>query len=302
MKHAANPAEHNRSRFICFYAHGRGTELQNTPLGLFRSLLHQLLQLTPNLLSSFASLYQGKLETRGNFEESWTWQLTELKDLFKSYVLGAVKSQPLQIYVDALDEAGEDAARSLIAYFQQISTRSPNSKLAIYFSCRHYPILTSRDNPSISMEEENYNDIATYVRNELNDCCGDRLELDKISKEIVGRAVGVFLWVTLVLPTLVRMFEYGKSIKVIHKKLHEIPTALNDVYANILNLIEIEDRPQTLKLMQWVCFARRPLSIMELRYAMMVDDDVIGERFDGDCTTLEAHAKTERPKKTWSEK
>ena len=90
------------------------------------------------------------------------------------------------------------------------------------------------------------------------------------------------------------MFEYGKSIKIIHKKLHEIPTALNDVYANILNLIEIEDRPQTLKLMQWVCFARRPLSIMELRYAMMVDDDVIGERFDGDCTTVEAHAKTEK--------
>ena len=155
MKHAVNLAEHNRSRFICFYVHGRGTELQKTPFGLFRSLLHQLLQLTPNLLSSFASLYQGKLETRGNFEEFWTWQLTELKDLFKSYVLDAVKSQPLQIYVDALDEAGEDAARSLIACFQQISTQSPNSKLAIYFSCRHYPILTSRDNPSISMEEEN---------------------------------------------------------------------------------------------------------------------------------------------------
>src|ERR1700730_14373799 len=37
---------------VSFFFHGRGSELQNSLLGLFRSILHQLLEEVPHLLSS----------------------------------------------------------------------------------------------------------------------------------------------------------------------------------------------------------------------------------------------------------
>ena len=44
-----------------FFFHARGSVLQKSPLGLFRSLLHQILQQAPGLLSTFSSAFGKKV-------------------------------------------------------------------------------------------------------------------------------------------------------------------------------------------------------------------------------------------------
>ena len=51
--------------------------------------------------------------------------------------------------------------------------------------------------------------------------------------------------------------------------IKEIPGKLENLYEHIL--FRIEDQKRVAQLMQWVCFALRPLSLEELRYIMVVD-------------------------------
>src|SRR5271155_1763148 len=62
-----------------FFFHGRGAPIQKTPLGLFRSLLHQILSQIPDWLSEFRSRYK----TRCEIEEKWEWHERELQDFLK---------------------------------------------------------------------------------------------------------------------------------------------------------------------------------------------------------------------------
>ena len=66
--------------------------------------------------------------------------------------------------------------------------------------------------------------------------------------------------------------EDGESLSYIKKRLAEVPKGLEEIYEHIFtNIIEVHKRPKTLLMMQWICFAVRPLSVRELRFAMASD-------------------------------
>ena len=297
MRHALELAKSGNGRFISFFFYGRGTDLQKTPIGLFRSLLHQLLQQEPNSLSLLTSIFQKRCRTEGAHGKKWTWQTGELRGLFKTCVKDAAKSQPLRVYVDALDEAGEETARELVACFTQLVTEASRSGLlSVCFSCRHYPLVAfpnaGKDGLIIRVEDENRGDIAAYVRYKLHDRISDNKQLKVLKETIVDKASGVFQWVVLVIQAIARLLDQGKNMKSAEKKLEELPTALDNLYADLLNQLSTEDRPQSLKLMRWVCFAERPLSMQELRYAMMFDEETTYDTLE-DYQDSEAYIETD---------
>lgn len=65
----------------------------------------------------------------------------------------------------------------------------------------------------------------------------------------------------LVAATVLRLHEQGKNMKMIQKKLQEIPTEPDHLHQEILEGIDEEDLSQSLQLMRWICFAQRPLSL-----------------------------------------
>ena len=293
MKHAIDHAKTTGRRFITFFFHGRGTELQRSLLGLYRSLLHQLLQQMPDLLASFVLIYEKRIKTEGEYDKQWTWQLGSLRSTFTSYLIDAAKSQSIQLYVDALDEAGENAAHTLVSYFDKIIKQcQTDSGLSICFSCRHYPIFNLHNSISIYVEKENHDDIESYLRSKLADLWGTKAGFNELIEKITKAAMGVFQWIVLIVPMLSRQLEQGSGIKGAHRELQEIPSALNNLYAEILDRINIKDRPRTVKLMQWVCFAIRPLSLTELRYAMVVDKDTSHKTLR-ECQESEEYAESD---------
>jgi hypothetical protein len=48
---------------VRFFFHARGIDMQKTPLGLYRSLLHQLLWEIPSLRPDFRAVYRTKNQT-----------------------------------------------------------------------------------------------------------------------------------------------------------------------------------------------------------------------------------------------
>lgn len=68
MKHALTIAEkpNNQDWIVAsYFFHGRSGSLQKSALGLFRSLLHQLMQLVPRFRSAFGDEFHRKCDTQG---------------------------------------------------------------------------------------------------------------------------------------------------------------------------------------------------------------------------------------------
>ena len=126
-----------------FFFHGRGAPIQKSLLGLFRSLLFQILQHIPDSLASCSAIFKRKQDTQGSVQDDWEWQTSELQGLFKTYITDAIKTHSVQIFVDALDECGEDIAVGLVDFFQQLIEELPYTKTSfrLCFSCRHYPLV-----------------------------------------------------------------------------------------------------------------------------------------------------------------
>lgn len=269
------PLSTDRPIDLCFFFHGRGVEMQRTPLGLFQSLLHQLLSQFPRPSSDLVETFKNRNEAQGQFGEKWYWHQQELRDFFETSLLKVLEERGIRIVVDALDECGEQPATELVTFFQHLLSKFASSKngLSICFSCRHYPVLSLEDGLEICVEDENYEDIKTYLENQLEVPIRQNKELEFLKDEILNRSSHIFQWVQLVLTRAISQHSKGHSALYIQQKLQDTPTELHGLYQDIFQ--HLHDSPESnresLQLIQWICFASRPLLIPELRFAMIFD-------------------------------
>lgn len=273
LREANERASRNKLVVASFFFHGRGASIQKSPLGMFRSLLHQILDQIPEFLSDFTSIFKKRCEAEGKPGEKWEWHLMELRKFFQDSIAHANKSHSIQIYVDALDECGEETAIDLVADFERLVSRSPSvagTTLNLCFSCRHYPIVALNCGLTICVEDENDQDIRTYVRAQLKRGISESSKAQELEIEIAEKALGVFQWVFLVVPVVLRLHREGRNMNLIRKKLQQIPPELSSLYEKLLEDISSDDQPRSLLLMQWIFFAFEPLSLTELRFAMAV--------------------------------
>lgn len=275
-----------------YFFDGRGAPIQKNPLGLFRSLLFQILNHFPDLLSEFGVFFKNKVDTEGGSGKKWEWSLAEMRKHLSFFLSRASKTKYIRIYVDALDESGEEPAREMVSYFRRLTSPLPATEcsISICFSCRNYPLNSVEDSLTICVEDENYTDIVMFVVDKLNEFPHDQAK--KLSVTIVTRASGVFQWVVLVVPKLLRLYRQGKNMKVIEAKLLEIPLELGNFYQEILEDVDKDDLPQSLQLMQWLCFSLRPLTLEELRWAMAVDANSSYDSLD-ECKSSEDWVETD---------
>jgi ankyrin repeat protein len=289
MKFALSRAKAGRitGKTLEFFFHGRGTALQKSSLGLLRALAHQIGMINGRYILHLANIFRD----RKNSFESWSWKAQELADFLAVNGFAAVlKDMPVRVYIDALDECGEEEARRLVQMLSMIQQRSATSRhgLSICFSCRHYPIIAPDTCMEVCMEYENGDDISLYIRRELERSIENPTELELLRTTIEKRSQHVFQWVVLVVPRVVWLFHEGDSLKSLLEHIDKIPQELHSLYDSILQELSRRQPAQSLKLFQWVCFGFKALSVPELRGAMNVDATLAlsGSSFD-EWTTID---------------
>ncbi|KAL7795561.1 ankyrin repeat-containing domain protein [Trichoderma afarasin] len=256
---------------MSFFFHARGDNLQKTPLGFLRSILHQILKQAPEALSDLVSAYEQKCKDMGDPPKKWQWHLAELWDFFESSLPRILTNRSIWLFVDALDECGENDAKDIVQRFTWILEKLPPHPAWIHihicFTCRHYPILSPRGLLEICLEIENKNDISTYVQSELKLSSFKEPTPSVIQNLIITRASGIFLWAQLVIKKARDLELDGAGSNEIEKAIRSIPEGLHQLYKELIG----DMGPSSLKLIQWVCFALRPLSTEELRWALVID-------------------------------
>lgn len=265
-----------------FFIHGRGQAIQKNRLGLLRYLLHQILEQIPEMLSKFSLKYQKRCKTEGEVEKQWNWHVEDILSFLETSLPHLSRKYLIRIFVDALDEStdeseyqspGNKVAHAIIKDFERLTTcvQKSTTDLSICFSCRHHQSVQFNQGLDICIENETVEDIPKYVAAELTQQPFELKEADLLQEKIVRRAEGVFQWVVLVIPMLVEKYRKRGNINDVIKTLNQIPPKLEDLYLRILDNLDKEDYPQILKLMQWICFPERPLSLTELRSAIVLD-------------------------------
>ncbi|KAM6524332.1 hypothetical protein FSOLCH5_004933 [Fusarium solani] len=99
--------------------------------------------------------------------------------------------------------------------------------------------------PTLRLQDLTKNDIFVYVEDRLSAnenwtalCAGQPSEATKVIKEIVATANGVFLWVKLLLNSLIKGLDLDDDFEDVAKRLRCLPRGLEDLYSHMLKTID----------------------------------------------------------------
>ncbi|KAL4912062.1 hypothetical protein BDW62DRAFT_206857 [Aspergillus aurantiobrunneus] len=249
-----------------FFFNARGERLEKSTVGMYRSLLWQLLSKVPRLLVVFDSLNLRDLDIGDDHQ----WNIESLKELFQ-HAVQSLGQTSLVAFIDALDECDEVQIRDMLRFFADIAESAVTAGVPFHvlFSSRHYPHITISRGLELVLEgqEGHSQDIRDYIDKELK--IEDRNLASQIRSKLQEKASGVFMWVVLVVDILNKEHDRGRD-HALKRKLGEIPGDLHSLFRDILTRDQ-DDRDQLLLCVQWILFARQPLTPTQL-YCVLLNE------------------------------
>lgn len=139
------------SILLSFFFNARGDDLEKSTLGIYQSLLLQLLEERPKLQEVFNSLYLSPESVSDHFR----WNVEALKMLLEE-ALQNLKGTTVLFFIDALDECEELQIRDMVSFFERVGELnvpvSGGVRLHVCFSSRHYPHITIRKSLTLVLE------------------------------------------------------------------------------------------------------------------------------------------------------
>jgi NACHT domain len=231
-----------------FFFWNSGTTEQRSQAGLLRSLLYQALQKRPNTVrdifpNEIAEISSTLAHRR---DELFSWTLQSLQRAFKRWVHAAcTKSMKICFFLDGLDEYEGDQ-ESIVEFFKMLASDHP-SQVKMCISSRPWVVFDEafRGLPGLRLQDLTYNDIKLYVQDKLHThprmkqlTREDPLHAAELVTEIVTKASGVFLWVMLIVRSLLTGLRNRDDVPILQKRLRDLPADLSTLYTHMLNHVE----------------------------------------------------------------
>jgi hypothetical protein len=251
-----------------FFFWNSGTAMQMSKMGLGQALLHESINGQADLVPALFPDRWRSYELFGGDVHPWSWG--ELSQALE--ILISDTSKRYCFFIDGLDEF--DGECSELANFTLEMSARPNVKLCV----ASRPWLVFEDafqrRPSLRLEDLTANDIQLFTSEKLRGSSMfsylERLQPDEAKSliaEVTGKASGVFLWVRLVIASLLEGLRDGDTIADLHGRLLLLPSDLEQLFLKILNSLNPTYFEQASKLFQCVRVAQTPPSLLTLSFA-----------------------------------
>ncbi|KAK7916946.1 hypothetical protein PG985_010554 [Apiospora marii] len=225
-----------------FFFWSLGTRMQKSQLGLLQSLLFQLVSADSSLAATIFSTRQ----------TSEPWTANELREAFRSASACAENHTKFCFFIDGLDEyEGEET--DIISTLADLLS-SPNIKICLASRPWNRFREAYSDCPGLTLEYLTKTDIFEYVQSELlsnrffQRSVEDDPSYQGIITQIADQARGVFLWVFLVIRSLMRDIRSRESIEHLQRRVSELPPSLDEYFKRIFDRIDVIYRQQTARL------------------------------------------------------
>lgn len=270
-----------------FFFWNSGTLEQKSQSGLLRSLLLETLTRWRSLIP----IVLPDQWSRRMSDHPWSiedapidkWSDSKLEDAFQKLVWQTAVPLRLCFFIDGLDEY-DGSHYDIVQLFKNIVS-SANVKVCV--SSRPLPVFERAFNglPSLRLQDLTFEDIRSFVKDRLanNDQMQQLINEEperapKLIVEIVSKAQGVFLWVDLVVASLLNGLQNFDRISDMQRRVELLPPDLENLYKHMLHHIEPFYREQASQLFQLVRAAREqgeipgpensePLTVLMLSFA-----------------------------------
>ena len=211
-------------------------------------IVHNLEMAAKSRDQSKSTLQHAIVEVNRETKLQWTRQ--SLLQVFHDLLMNLPPSTLLFFLIDGLDEykAKEQEMEELAELLMQTG-RTGNVKICI--STRPWTIFENLFGngqcPTFQLQYLTYNDIRNFVTESF-----ERLKLMQNIREaypkqipdfystIIRKAEGVFLWVRLVVRSMIRGLQNGDELSNLQKKVDELPKDLEHLYMHLLDGIKPE--------------------------------------------------------------
>jgi ankyrin repeat protein len=260
------------SILLSFFFNARGDELEKSTIGLYRSLLVQILKYCPQ----DEQIWDIPGLSHRIQNEQLKYSSALLKQLL-TQIIQSLEGQNITIMVDALDECDDVEVRDMTAFFEQFGEDfvSSGREFRVIFASRHYPHITIESCIPMTLEDQqgHYQDIDKYLSKKLK--IGRSADAERLRQEIREKAFGIFMWIILVVKILNEEADHGQ-VHMLRKRLQDIPKDLHQLFQSILT--RDSKHIDNMKLcLQWTLYARRPMTPEELYVAIMsgLEHDVL---------------------------
>lgn len=267
MKYALATARETMGEriLLSFFFNARGSDLEKSTLGMYRSLLLQLLQQLPALQDSL-----DLSKFTAHHGEEYQWHIEPLKSLFRQAIEN-IQTSKVICFIDALSECDEDQARDMISFFEYLADLATSKGISylVCFSRRYYPLTSNKRGINLMLESRmRAQDITEYVRSELR--IGQSDIANRIRADLPRRSWGLFVWVKSVVSILNKEYEMGRIYN-LQTRYHEIPRDLHELFKDILARYCDQKSIETLRCFQWLSFSRELLRPEQLYHAVLSD-------------------------------
>ena len=251
-----------------FFFHDRGSEIQKSLTGMFQGLLGSILQQLPSLDSFVVPFYLDLV--RAQRTRSPTWNLETLRDA----VLSIVKQRKVHIrmllFLDALDEHHGDNVL-LAELLKKLVDSVDHSKvhLKLCLASRSWTTFEQYFGhcPGFAIHDHTQQDIRTYIESrvgigtQVSRLSDDRGSLLRIVDLVAQKALGIFIWVRLVMDRISKGVRDGTPYAALEEQVKSMPLELQALYADTLRRIDQDYASEAYIMLQVALCSLVPLPV-----------------------------------------
>lgn len=271
---------------------GSGSDVQKSFSGLLRSLLYELLRQWPNPVYQISPVRWRSYDLELGHFPSWT--LPDLLTAVRTLCRHAAQTSRVCLFIDGLDEfVGDD--HQLVEIVDLLKELSAYPHIKICVSSRPWELFKDSfaASPNLRLENLTHKDIEIYINKRLQENDKFRALRQKndalcsqLVYEILGKAKGVWLWVVLVVHSLLRGLRNRDTASDLLTRLTHVPEELEKYFLQMFSNIEGVYRSKALKLLK-IALNSSTLTLMTCSF---LDEEHDAFPFE---TSMETAAKSE---------
>ena len=278
MDHLKNWAAGIPILTAAFFFWNSGTQMQMSEVGFLQSILSQVLKEYPALIPRILPERWETFDLFGHDESKWS--APELRRAFKLLAREEAPEAKFCFFIDGLDEFEGDHT-NLITLIKDIGS---SSNIKICVSSRPWTLFEDefKHKPSLMLQDLTYPDIVHFIDSAFYKK-PEFIELKKrepeyaseLLKDIAQKSAGVFLWVTLVVRSLLQGLVNGDRVSDLQRRLALLPPDLENLYEKMLSSLDPFYLEHASQIFQNVRAAEVPPSLLCLSFADEEPDFVI---------------------------
>ncbi|KAL2686826.1 hypothetical protein Neosp_004368 [[Neocosmospora] mangrovei] len=280
-----------------YYAWNAGSDLQKSRQGLIRTLLFQSLKMKPELVPRVAPRRWSLLRLLRKVVEQPEWEMWELEESMSHLLCECGRAISLALFIDGLDEFQVEHVEMKKEILDPLQAIYSQQATKVCVASREWIEFDDvfHQHPKLRMQDLTFPDMKHYAMEELAASRGF-LELQSIFPnetkalvdELLGKANGVFLWLTIVVKSLLRAGSQGRGLSHLQALVSALPSDLADLYSSIWRSIEKDIISDSSKLLSIVRATHEPLDAVLVWLA----DDSHPLTFDIECVLARAGARS----------